>query len=93
MNPFATENVSESMKKPEGNCIALSQIDALHCRSAKRAGTQRRTKILSLWYVDCIYCGRQKGMSWNEATSNSEKKNQVHITLLIVKLCFTEHIN
>jgi len=32
MNPATVNNLDESMIKPDGSCIVLSQINTLHCQ-------------------------------------------------------------
>ena len=32
INPVATENTGKIPTQPQGSCIALSRIDALHCQ-------------------------------------------------------------
>ena len=57
--------------------------------SAKRNGTQRRTKVSPLW-MHCTYSGMPKGTFRDEATSNSEKIKP--IALAVVELCLPEGI-
>ena len=72
INPVTTENTDDSR-------LQMHCREAMHCAtvnrhlglSAKRNKTQRRTEV-DPRCVHYTYCGMPKGMSQDEATSNSE---------------------
>ena len=72
ISPFTTENTDVSRLHTYCREAMHRATSNRHLGlSAKRNGTQRRTKV-SLCCVHCTYCGMPKGMSRVEATSNSE---------------------
>ena len=81
-SPFTTENMDDSHLqtycREAMHRISMNRHLGL---SAKRNGTQRRTKVSSLC-IHCTHCGMPKGTSRDEVTSNREKIKPIVLAII-----------
>ena len=102
LRPLHSITNKEQYQKLKIHSIQRIWVENMHCLteaishyresthlvlSAKRTGTQWRTKV-SLWCMHCTACSWRKGTSQHEAMSNSEEIKSVATS--IAELCLAE---